>query len=96
MPADLLYVRGDTTAQVTPDALRLMLRQAGMPANAEGSGDEIDLVLPRQDAVLLLTVEAGFVSEIAVEQTFVDEPGMSKVDYVCEFLESMGWEAVEG
>ena len=96
MAADLLYVRGDTTAQVTPDSLRVMLRQAGMPANVKGSGGEIDLVLPRQQAVLLLTVEAGFVTEIAVEQTFVDERGMAKAGYVCEFLESMGWVAVDG
>jgi hypothetical protein len=32
MPAELLYVPGDSTAMMTPDALAVMLRQGGCGA----------------------------------------------------------------
>jgi hypothetical protein len=90
MPADLLYVPGDSTAFVTPDALAVMLRQGGMRCATEKNADgEVDIVLDADRTALLLAVDEGFVSSIVVEVTFVDE--RAKAPRVCELLESLGW-----
>ncbi len=95
MPADLLYLPGDTTALMTPDALAIMLRQGGMRCALETSDDgEVDIVLDADRTALLLTVDDGFVSSIVVEVTFVDERARSP--RVCELLESLGWVRDEG
>jgi hypothetical protein len=90
MPAELLYVPGDSTALLTPDALAVMLRQGGLACAVEKNADgEIDIVLDADRTALLLTVEDGFVSSIVVDVTFVDE--RAKSPRVCELLESLGW-----
>lgn len=95
MPAELLYLPGDTTALMTPDALAIMLRQGGMRCALETSDDgEVDIVLDADRTALLLTVDDGFVSSIVVEVTFVDERARSP--RVCELLESLGWVRDEG
>jgi hypothetical protein len=90
MPAELLYVPADTTAQITPDALAIMLRQGGLRCVVEKNDEgEIDIVLESDRTALLLSVDNGFVSSIVVDVTFVDE--QAKSPRVCELLESLGW-----
>ena len=90
MPAELLYLPGDTTAFMTPDALAVMLRQGGMRCAVEKNDDgEVDIVLDADRTALLLTVDDAFVSSIVVDVTFVDE--RAKAPRVCELLESLGW-----
>jgi hypothetical protein len=90
MPAELLYVPVETTAQITPDALAIMLRQGGLRCAVEKNADgEIDIVLEVDRTALLLSVDDGFVSSIVVDVTFVDE--QAKSPRVCELLESLGW-----
>ena len=90
MAAELLYLPGDATPTMTPDALAIMLRQGGMPCAVEKNDDgDVDIVLDADRTALLLTVDDGFVSSIVVDVTFVDE--RAKAPRVCELLESLGW-----
>lgn len=90
MPAELVYVPGDDTALMTPDALAIMLRQGGMPCAVEKNEDgDADIVLDADRTALLLAVEDGYVSSVVVDVTFVDE--RAKAPRVCELLESLGW-----
>ena len=95
MPHDLLYVPGDATAMMTPDALAIMLRQGGMRCAVEKNDEgEVDIVLDADRTALLLTVDDGFVGSIVVDVTFVDE--RAKAPRVCELLESLGWVRDDG
>ena len=92
------YARGDTTAHVTPDALRVMLSQSGLrctarPAAAGGgaAGGAVELVVQGNEAVVSLLVDSGYVTGIVVYDTFVDPAAMDRTDRVCELLETMGW-----
>lgn len=90
MPADLLYIPHETAALMTPDALVIMLRQGGLPCSVNKNDErEIDIVLEADQTALLLSVDDGFVSNIVVDVTFVDE--QAKAPRVCELLESLGW-----
>ena len=96
MPADLIYLPDDTTARVTPDALRIMLRQSGFactagPADGPPGGGGPSILLTAHRTVLRLGVESGFVTRVAVGVTFVDDQANANTDLVCELLESMGW-----
>jgi len=87
---ELFYVPAETTALTTPDALAVMLRQGGMACAVKKNDDgEVDIVLDADQTTLLLSVDAGFVSGIVVDVTFVDE--RAKSPRVCEMLESLGW-----
>jgi hypothetical protein len=88
MPAELYYDRDEQTALITPDALRIRFKQSGFPAQLEETEEGFDLHVGDK-AVLLLSVEGGFVSSIVVEVTFVDK--QARTNRVCELLESMGW-----
>ena len=84
------YVPAEGTALVTPDALRIMLSQAGMACDVEeGDDGGLDIVLRDDQTRLLLESDSGFVEGIIVEVTFVDE--RAKFRRVCELLEMMGW-----
>jgi hypothetical protein len=98
MPSDLVYLSDDSTARATPDALRIMLRQAGFDCvrTAGQGGGDAALALKGNKTVLLLGVESGFVSRVGVRVTFVDEGGNDHTDLVCEFLESIGWLPADG
>ena len=90
MPAELLYVPGDSTALMTPDALAVMLRQGGMPCAVKKNADgDVDVVLDADRTALLPEIDDGFVSSVVVDVTFVDE--RAKAPRVCELLESLGW-----
>jgi hypothetical protein len=94
MAAELIYLPGDTTAMVTPDALRIMLRQSGFACAASRDGSSI--VLRDDRTVLRLGVESGFITFVAVGVTFVDEEANANTDLMCELLESMGWVPDDG
>lgn len=92
MPGELFYDRDEQTALITPDALRIRFKQSGFPAVLHQTEEGLDLNVGDK-AVLLLTVDSGFVSSITVDTTFVDK--QSRTNRVCELLESMGWVPVE-
>jgi hypothetical protein len=93
MSADLLYCRGDHTALITPDALRIRFKQPSFPVIAQQRATG-SVLLIGQDAELSLTELAGYVESVAVHAKFVGKG--SRMWRVCELLESMGWVRAEG
>jgi hypothetical protein len=85
MAGEMLYVRDDRTALITPDALRIRFKQSSFPVVATGR-DELRIA---EDVTMSLTVASGFVESVTVRPRFVDK--RSRVNRACELLESMGW-----
>jgi hypothetical protein len=85
---EIHYGRGDTTALITPDALCVSLRQSGFPASARTAEDGV-VEVESDGVVLEVYVDAGFVSEIIGDITFVDD---RRTNRLLELLETMGWQ----
>jgi hypothetical protein len=89
MAAELVYVAEQSTACMSPDALRIMLNQNGLRCSLRREADQALLVLEEDESVLRLEVINDGITRIAMEVTFVDED--APADRVCELLEMMGW-----
>ena len=85
------YVADEYTAKITPDALLARLRQSGFPVDARTAEDGV-LEVRSGGVGLEVYVEDGFVAEIVVEVTFVNDRASEKL---LELLESMGWLPVD-
>jgi len=85
MAGELLYIRDDRTALITPDALRIRFKQSSFPVVSE----RLDELRIADDLTLALSIESGFVSSVEVRPKFVGKH--SRTGRVCELLESMGW-----
>ena len=92
MALNVLYVADERTAQTTPEAFGVRLRQSGFGAQSQrAEGDEVELALDG-GVTLWLLVENGFVVEVEAEVKFVNDRKSAKL---LELIESMGWVPVE-
>ena len=91
MAGELYFDRGEQTALITPDALRVRFRQSGFPSATLRQGDDGPDLLLDDKLELLLSVDGGFVSGVVMDVTFVDKPGDRRVRLAAELLQSMGW-----
>jgi len=88
LPADLRYVRGVSTALITPDALRVRFKQSSFPVVAQRRPSGAVLLIG-EDAEISMTELSGYVETVAVHANFVGKG--SRMGRICELLESMGW-----
>ena len=89
--ASLYFDRTEDAALITPDALRIRFRLSGFPiAELRQTEDGPNLQLGDK-LELWLSEESGFITEIAMDVTFVDTSGDRRVRRAAELLESMGW-----
>ena len=86
------YIADEYTAQLTPEALCARLRQSGFPVVAK-TGEDGVVEIQSGDVALEAYVEAGFVSDIVGEVTFVNDRDTERL---LELIESMGWLPAEG
>lgn len=92
MAGTIVYLADEATPRYTPDALRVALSQSGLPGRLADDGETI---LLRDDKLALrLFVEDGWVMEIEIEVTFVDE--QSAAEWLCDWLDAMGWARADG
>jgi len=87
MPHEIIYFAIESTAHMTPDALRVRLSQSGFPCTATPINDET-IELRAGDVSLTLFVESDFIVEIQAITTFVND---RRTDRLLELIESMGW-----
>jgi len=85
------YIADEHTAKITPDALCARLRQSGFAVTARTAEDGV-VEIESGDVAREEYVEAGFVSDIVGEITFVND---AETERLLELLESMGWLAAE-
>jgi hypothetical protein len=88
MDSDLHYYRGDSTALITPDALRVRFKQSSFPVIAQRRPSGAVLLIG-EDAEISMTELSGYVETVAVHAKFVGKG--SRMRRICELLESMGW-----
>ena len=92
MAQHVVFVMGDGTARITPDAFRVRLEQSRFNVRSQRTdGDEVELEIDG-GMVLWLFVEAGYVVEIEGEVTFAND---RKSSMLLELIESMGWVPAE-
>jgi len=81
----MFYVRDDRTALITPEALRIRFKQSSFPVEGTAQGE----LRIAEDVTMSFTVASGFVESVTVRSKFVEK--RSRMNRVCELLESMGW-----
>ena len=92
MAQHVVFVMGDGTARITPDALRVRLEQSRFIVRSQRSeGDEVELEIDG-GMVMWLFIEDGYVVEIEGEITFAND---RKSNMLLELIESMGWVPAE-
>lgn len=92
MAQHVVYVMGDGTARITPDAFRVRLEQSRFNVRSQRAhGDDVELEIDGGIA-LWLFVERGYVAEVEAEITFAND---RKSSMLLELIESMGWVQTE-
>ena len=87
MPYQIDYIADEHTVKITPEALCARLRQSGFPVAAKTAEAGV-VEIESGDVRLEVYVEAGFVSDIVGEVTFVNDRDTERL---LELIESMGW-----
>lgn len=77
---------------LTPDALRIMLNQARLPAQLEEPNTSPRLRFRDEGLAMDLEVDNGFVTTARMQVTIAEGP---VADRVAELLESLRWEQVD-
>ena len=86
------YLADERTTRITPEAFLARLRQSGFGVAATTADDGV-VEIESGDVKLEAYVEAGFVTDIVGDVTFVDD---RQTERLLELIESMGWRPAEG